>query len=589
MVPKKALAISILVVFLSGTVSPTLLPASAQKDYCPQSVEKKYCHKVIIIGAGIAGLGAAVELKSNPLLPTDDFVILEKENRTGGRVNTSTLNNVPIDLHASWISGIYGNPTYELAQKYNKTGDTAGKIILKKTDDNDAVYYGNSTSDAGFKIWNETFQNYYNKIREKRIENKSSDESMQVVINQFINDTIVKSPYTGHPLSPGEKRDFLFEASSYLGNEYGSDPSDLSLFYWDKVGYIIKYHKNGTQSDQVVFQNGYESIIKGLVTDIGKDKIWHNTTVQEVDYDNQGVTVKTNNGNFYGQYVISTLPLNVLKTSSVKFVPDLPQSKVQATDKAKMGVLDKTYFLFPKLFWDDTKDWLNYISPLDNEKGRWISFWNLYKINGTNMLMAFNYGDYANNTLEKMPGGEEEIKMAGLKVLDKMYPGKVLPLANQTHIHHVYSGKEGGSYSISPVGFVIPDDYDELVKPLTDNYGVNRVFFAGEATTWHAPGLTNGAYETGIREANRLIMTDSGTLYHPAPPEWQEKNLRYPIQIYQNQTWHEFPEYIICRPDLMVVLEKYNDQSPLCVKPGTASELFKRNVILDPKVDPNHP
>ncbi len=576
-VSKKTLAIAVMIVLLGATFSQNSVMAQNEKVYCPESVEKTYCHKVIIIGAGIAGLGAAAELNSHKFNSHgyDDFVILETQNRIGGRISTNhTWANVPVDQHASWISGKYGNPITELAEKYNGTGyNSTGHIILKKTDDNNSVYYGNSTVDAAYTLWSEDFTNYYKHIRDIRMQNKSSDESLQVVINQFINDK---------KLNDAQKKDFLFEASDWLGNEYGSDPSDLSLYYWDKIGYVMPL-PNGNPSDQVVFPNGYDQITDGLVADIGKYRILTSITVQEVDYDSQGVTVKTDNGNFYGKYMISTLPLNVLKNNNVKFVPDLPESKIEAIHKAKMGVLDKTYFIFPKLFWTKDKDidWLNYIPPL-NETGHWIAFLNLYKVNEQNMLLAFNYGDYANNTLEKMPGGEEAIKMEGLKVLDKMYPGQVLPLANQTQVLHRYDAKRGGSYSSIPIGFVVPDDFNELAKSLTDNYGVNRVFFAGEATTWHYPGLTNGAYVTGIREANRLMLTDNGTLNETPAPYWQEKNLRYPRQYNSSQQWQEFPEYIICKPNLIVVLKNDMEKTPICVKPDTAKALFDRNFIVDP-------
>lgn len=559
MVPKKALAISILVVLLSGTVSSTLLPASAQENYCPQSVEKKYCNKVIIIGAGIAGLGAAVELNSHKFNSQrfDDFVILEAQNRIGGRINTNyTWAGVPVDVHASWISGTYGNPITELAKKYN----TTGSIILKKTDDSNnetfdgsGLPFDDSKLNAMAELYKVNFKNYMENTRKKMMDDKVPDISLQAVIDNFIRE---------NKLDETQKKYLLFETSSYLGNEYGSDPSSLSLFYHDKIGYVLK-NPDGTESDQVVFRNGYSAIIDGLVGDIGKDKILTSTAVQEVDYSNEGVTVKTDKGTFYGNYVISTFPLNILRNNGVKFVPDLPESKLQVIQKAQMGTLDKTYFRFPTVFWDDTKDYLNYVPPL-NETGQWINFLNLHKVNGENILLAFNYGDYANNTLEKMPGGDEDIKKAGLKILDRMYPGKV-PSSDQVKVLARHDAKNGGSYSSVPVGFVVPTDYDELAKPLTDNHGVNRVFFAGEATTWHNPGLTNGAYVTGIREANRLWIGDTGI---------------FPSPYSQDRHWGMFPEYVMCKQGTLVA--KASDNSPACVMASHVPRLVNTGWARDP-------
>jgi phytoene dehydrogenase-like protein len=64
--------------------------------------------KVIIIGAGIAGLAAATEL----LKYGADVLILESNNRIGGRICKSSDLSTPVDLGASWIHRINGKPSF---------------------------------------------------------------------------------------------------------------------------------------------------------------------------------------------------------------------------------------------------------------------------------------------------------------------------------------------------------------------------------------------------------------------------------------------------------------------------------------------
>lgn len=45
-------------------------------------------HKVIIIGAGIAGLAAATHLSQNDM---NDFIVLEAQNRIGGRICSTKI------------------------------------------------------------------------------------------------------------------------------------------------------------------------------------------------------------------------------------------------------------------------------------------------------------------------------------------------------------------------------------------------------------------------------------------------------------------------------------------------------------------
>jgi len=66
------------------------------------ALHKSYTYngKVIIVGAGAAGLAAAKELEQNDI----DYIILETTNRYGGRLKKdTTLADFPIDIGAEWL------------------------------------------------------------------------------------------------------------------------------------------------------------------------------------------------------------------------------------------------------------------------------------------------------------------------------------------------------------------------------------------------------------------------------------------------------------------------------------------------------
>ncbi|WP_166417312.1 flavin monoamine oxidase family protein [Cochlodiniinecator piscidefendens] len=67
--------------------------------------------KLAVIGSGISGLAAAELLTENGR----DVTVLEARDRKGGRLWTVDVLGVPLDLGASWIHGIDGNPLVELA------------------------------------------------------------------------------------------------------------------------------------------------------------------------------------------------------------------------------------------------------------------------------------------------------------------------------------------------------------------------------------------------------------------------------------------------------------------------------------------
>ena len=56
---------------------------------------------VVIVGAGIAGLSAYVELKKQ--LPTLNITILEATNRTGGRIKKGTIGGYTVEKGANWL------------------------------------------------------------------------------------------------------------------------------------------------------------------------------------------------------------------------------------------------------------------------------------------------------------------------------------------------------------------------------------------------------------------------------------------------------------------------------------------------------
>src|SRR5437870_4160811 len=62
--------------------------------------------KVIVIGAGFAGLAAANAL-GNAGVPC---VVLEGRDRIGGRAHTVDVGGSPVDLGCSWITDPVGNP-----------------------------------------------------------------------------------------------------------------------------------------------------------------------------------------------------------------------------------------------------------------------------------------------------------------------------------------------------------------------------------------------------------------------------------------------------------------------------------------------
>lgn len=69
--------------------------------------------KIVIIGAGASGLAAATKLYENGL---NNFIILEAENRIGGRVNSVEFGGSIVDIGGQWVHGEVGNIVYDMVK-----------------------------------------------------------------------------------------------------------------------------------------------------------------------------------------------------------------------------------------------------------------------------------------------------------------------------------------------------------------------------------------------------------------------------------------------------------------------------------------
>ncbi|KAH9520131.1 hypothetical protein Btru_060074 [Bulinus truncatus] len=70
--------------------------------------------KVVIVGAGVAGVTAAAWLLKHGV---KDVVILEAQDYIGGRVKAEVVDGKNLDLGAQFVHGKDGNPAYDIAEK----------------------------------------------------------------------------------------------------------------------------------------------------------------------------------------------------------------------------------------------------------------------------------------------------------------------------------------------------------------------------------------------------------------------------------------------------------------------------------------
>ena len=414
--------------------------------------------RVVIVGAGIAGLSAAAELRANGFT---DVVILEARDRIGGRIWTDTIGDaVPIDLGASWIHGVNGNPISAIA--------SANGIATSPTDyDNDIVHFhGGGEPPARAE---DILDEFWTFARRRPRQSLASAYSSYV---------------TARELGERERRYLAHELNTIVEHEFGADVAELSLKSITG-GKAFRGH-------DAVFPGGYGQILDALVP--GLD-IRCADPVTSIDHASSPILVTTAAGaTFEASAVIVTLPLGVLKEGAVSFRPALPTPKQQAIDRLQMGVLNKTCLLFDDIFWNKDAEVISYVGPTP---GHWAETLNLYPATGLPILMMFNAATAATE-LERLPDADTvALALAALKEVH----GPV-PQPKDARVTRWLSDPwSRGAYSYVPIGASF-DQYANLARPID-----NRLFFAGEATTKDHPATVHGAYLTGQRAASQIAAT----------------------------------------------------------------------------------
>ena len=427
---------------IGGLLIPSTFLSTCRKENLFEDIN--YDGKVIIIGAGAAGLYAAYILKSKGI----NFQILEASSKYGGRLGKLTgFANFPIDTGAQWLHG-----------KNSILGDLITKSNTTITlDDSETKYWFNN------QLVNSLPQN----------------------TDIFEGDNLPDISYKDYALQKGLGNEYKYIVENIAGDQ-GAAASRLSVFgnNQDEENWI-------SGDDDFKFQETFFDLFDKQIAIEVKDKILLNTIVSKIDYSQSEIIITaSNNRLFNADKVIITVPIPILKSGDIQFIPALQNEKTNAFSKIGMDAGMKVFLKFSNKFFDQNIIGGTICAAYADDS--------IGKAQSDNILLAFIMGDQA--AYLTALANDTAITNALLQELDLMYNGQATTSFIASHVENWTTNPfVKGAYSYSTVGM---GDARKIATQAISK----KLYFAGEAMNINGHHQTvHGAVETGYREVINIL------------------------------------------------------------------------------------
>ena len=463
--------------------------------------------KVLIIGGGFAGIAALKTLHDC----RDIFspVLLEASDGLGGRIKTVHTNEAVLELGATFIHGEEENTLYQIAHQLGMTKDappntrsdiTATKCVLSSGQTvSSSRYYsnGNLITDIFDELglcaekddW--SFILYPDKKEWSKARPSIMKGAMEYVKERFYSIT-TNSGEQSCDILQAILDNFMLDEAIMNGTDYskGTGVSQYSEFEFC------------SGDMEIMLSQGFQGLVDAITAPL--QSLCHlNKKVCSIEWEGDTVLVQCSDGTHYqADHVIVTVSLGVLQAEDISFNPPLPPSKQHCLTQLGMGRIGKVIVTFSsdlvpnimklKFLWRKEERLIFTDDP-------WAGhLYSMNRIGHTHSWVMWFSGDSA-HTVELL---SDEQLMEGIHSVLRLFLTTSPPIIRVDRAKWCTDPLIKGSYSYNKEN-ASKDDRLALATPLG---GASlKVLFAGEATNPLQFSLVNGAYDTGIREAMRLI------------------------------------------------------------------------------------
>ncbi|RZF38231.1 hypothetical protein LSTR_LSTR005592 [Laodelphax striatellus] len=519
----------------SSSVSKNILICKKQKLEKICLIDKdlvdpcKESPKVIIVGAGMAGLSAAARLFKAGVT---DITVLEASDRPGGRIHSCWLKDAIAEIGAQWITGCnISNSIMTLAcQEGLLEPSTAHRYEKFK-----GVYMTSSGQAIKQHIALRAFL-CYEQILHKAgalysLACGRDHGSMMTYISLSIERELQNFP----PHERHEASCVMYGLTNRISNKWGADLDDMSV---DLFG-----SRKDISGEVLGIPLGFVGVLAPLIKQIPHDRILYSKEVNNIHWcetcdaklGGSRASVKCCDGSVYcGDYVIVTIPLGVLKAKHDKlFVPKLPAEKVEAIKNLGFGNINKIFLQYDNPFWVWGRGTMNFARTIEElrDECEWTNgIHGLEEVQGSQEILMIEVSGKHADAVEKLT--DDNIAQDVTCLLRKFvgdptipYPSSILRSKWKENSNFLGAGSY---FSVnSTVGHQL--DLQSPIPSFPCTTGEEGeppeiapvLLFAGEATCPTYFSTVHGARLSGLQAAQDIISLTK--IYAGPPPLLGEK------------------------------------------------------------------
>jgi len=430
--------------------------------------------EVLIIGAGVAGLAAARDLRSAGLTVR----VVEARSRIGGRIFTlhDVTDTLPIELGAEFIHG----KSPELFAIVEKAGLKFEELTSRHW------YFENGHLAKSGDFWSAVEQLM------AEMKGEAKDQSFK----EFLESKNVSA--RAKAIASRYVEGFHAAELNKVGIHGLTEASEASVLI------------DGDRAFRLL--DGYDSVANVMMNEARNRGVEFrlNTTVTELRWSKNKVEAlcAPTDDALTAHKALVTIPLAVLKLEhgrgSIRFVPGLPQSKLDAIRSLEMGAALRIVFRFTHRFWEHLE-----IKGAEREDLKQLGFihypdaslptWWTTLPDSEPILVGWAGGPIAQRLLGLSDAEIESRALESLSLIFGLNKDLLRTIVMQSYFHNWQTDPlSRGAYSYATVNGV--EHQLNLAKQVD-----GTLFFAGEATSLGHFGTVHGAIQSGMRAAREIL------------------------------------------------------------------------------------